>query len=269
MKSIFRKPAALAAGFLITILISFTAPAQTLSGSNVKPANWITSILAERSTRSMFQLSPSGDVTKYSGGGVYFDTSAPPSSYGPRLRACFCDEDCYATLLKTDKKRKLLFPDRFPETFTVFPGTDEIRVVDLDGLKKVLQRDPKDERPLLVNFWATWCDPCREEFPDLVKVDTDYRAKGLNFVAVSLDDISDVKSVVPKFLKEMKAEMPVVLLNVNDPEPAIKAVDPTWDGQLPATFLYDKQGKIVFKHFGRIDAVELRNAIDKAVGGKP
>ena len=145
----------------------------------------------------------------------------------------------------------------------------DIREINLDGLKQIIQRDPKDSRPLLINFWATWCDPCREEFPDLVKVDADYRSKGLNFVAVSLDDISDIKTVVPKFLNEMKATMPVVLLNVNDPEPAIKAVDPTWDGQLPATFLYDKQGKVVFKHFGRIDAVELRNAIDKAVGGKP
>src|SRR6058998_2298380 len=128
----------------------------------------------------------------------------------------------------------------------------DIREINLDGLKKILQRDPKDSRPLLVNFWATWCDPCREEFPDLVKVDNDYRNKGLNFVAISLDDISDIKSAVPQFLKEMKATMPVVLLNVNDPEPAIKAVDAAWDGQLPATFLYDKDGKVVFRHFGRI-----------------
>src|SRR5437867_9491083 len=98
----------------------------------------------------------------------------------------------------------------------------EIREIDLDGLKKLLQRDAKDTRPLLVNFWATWCDPCRDEFPDLVKVDEDYRGKGLNFVAVSLDDVTDIKSAVPKFLKEMKATMRVVLLNVNDPEPAIK-----------------------------------------------
>jgi thiol-disulfide isomerase/thioredoxin len=151
-------------------------------------------------------------------------------------------------------------------------GTDrssDIREINLDGLKKILQRDPKDTRPLLINFWATWCDPCREEFPDLVKVDADYRGKGLNFVAISLDDISDIKSVVPQFLKEMKAEMPVVLLNVNDPEPAIKVVDATWDGQLPATFLYDKTGKIVFKHFGKIQPAELRTAIDKEVGSKP
>lgn len=146
------------------------------------------------------------------------------------------------------------------------PG--DVREIDLEGLKKILQRDPKDTRPLLVNFWATWCDPCREEFPDLVKLDADYTAKRLNFVAVSLDDIADIKTLVPQFLKEMKATMPVVLLNVNDPEPAIHAVDEKWDGALPATFLYDREGKVVFKYFGRIKPEELRSAIDKAVGTK-
>ena len=144
-------------------------------------------------------------------------------------------------------------------------ASSEIRVIDLDGLKKLLQRDANESRPLLVNFWATWCDPCREEFPDLVKLDADYGAKKLNFVAVSLDDVSDVKTEVPKFLQQMKATMPVVLLNVNDPEPAIKTVDPSWDGQLPGTFLYDRDGKVVFKHFGRINAAELRAAIDRQV----
>ena len=141
----------------------------------------------------------------------------------------------------------------------------DIKQINLEGLRKLLQHDAKDTRPLLVNFWATWCDPCREEFPDLVKIDTDYRNKNLNFVAISLDDVSDISTTVPKFLKEMKAEMPVVLLDVNDPEPAIKLVDTAWDGQLPATFLYDKDGKVVFKHFGRINATDLRAAIDKEV----
>jgi thiol-disulfide isomerase/thioredoxin len=154
--------------------------------------------------------------------------------------------------------------------FLVLDGVDtsDVREIDLDGLKKILQRDPKDTRPLLVNFWATWCDGCREEFPDLVKIDGDYRNKGLNFISVSLDDITDIKTAVPEFLKEMKAQMPVVLLNVKDPEPAIHAVDDKWDGQLPATFLYDKEGKVAYRYFGRIKPEELRSAIDKAVGTK-
>jgi thiol-disulfide isomerase/thioredoxin len=143
-------------------------------------------------------------------------------------------------------------------------GSD-VREINLDGLKKLLQRDPNDKRPLLINFWATWCDPCREEFPDLVKLDADYKDKGLNFIAISVDDISDIKSEVPKFLNQMKATMPVVLLNMTDPDPAIKFVDPTWGGDMPATFLYDKDGKIVFKHFGKIKPDELRAAIDKEI----
>ena len=143
----------------------------------------------------------------------------------------------------------------------------EIREIDLDGLKKLLQRDPKDTRPLLVNFWATWCDGCREEFPDLVKIDNEYRAKGLNFLSVTLDEVSD-KTKAADFLKEMKAMMLVVLLNVNDPEPAIHAVDEKWDGALPATFLYDREGKVVFKYYGKIKPAELRAAIDKEVSGK-
>jgi thiol-disulfide isomerase/thioredoxin len=153
-------------------------------------------------------------------------------------------------------------------SFTLVSPPSEVREIDLEGLKKLLQRDPKDTRPLLINFWATWCDGCREEFPDLVKIDNDYRDKGLNFISVTLDEVTDIKTKVPDFLKEMKAKMPVVLLNVSDPEPAIHVVDEKWDGALPATYLYDKDGKVVFKYFGRIKPEELRAAIDKLVGSK-
>jgi len=251
MKSIVRHPAAaFAVGFVATLFLGFAALAQTPSDSAAKQDGSVSPVYAELS-RSFFR---------------------------PRPRSCFCDEDCFAALQRKERLRTIVkwqpllpkfdpsVPESPPNGTIVEP--DDIRVIDLEGLKKVLQRDPNDKRPLLINFWATWCDPCREEFPDLVKVDADYRKKGLNFVAVSLDDISDIKTVVPKFLNEMKATMPVVLLNVNDPEPAIKAVDATWDGQLPATFLYDKDGKVVFRHFGRIEPAELRAAIDKAVGNK-
>lgn len=143
-----------------------------------------------------------------------------------------------------------------------------VREVDVEGLKKLLERDGKEARPLLLNFWATWCEPCRAEFPDLVKIDGDYRKRGLNFIAVSIDDVSEINTTVPKFLKEMRALMPVYLLNTLEPEAAIQFVDPQWSGSLPATFLYDAQGKLVFKHMGRIKPLELRAAIKTVISDK-
>jgi len=135
--------------------------------------------------------------------------------------------------------------------------------VDFEAFKGLITQ-PR-QTPLLINFWATFCDPCRDEFPDLVKIDRDYRQGGLEFVTVSLDDMSDIKTTVPKFLESMNATMPAYLLNVSDPEPAINFVDRGWQGNLPATFLYNEKGEVVYKHFGRVDPAELREAIEKAV----
>jgi thiol-disulfide isomerase/thioredoxin len=143
-----------------------------------------------------------------------------------------------------------------------------IKEINTESLASLIKRESPAPRPLLVNFWATWCDPCREEFPDLVKIDRQYRRKGLDFIAISLDDLSDIKTEVPKFLRQMRATMPAYLLHVPDPEKAINAVDPKWSGALPATFLYNTAGEMVFKHFGRVEPLELRAAIDKVVGKK-
>jgi len=145
------------------------------------------------------------------------------------------------------------------------PVAETIIVKDVDhaGLAALLKREKA--RPLLVNFWATWCEPCRDEFPDLVKIDAEYRPKGLEFITVSLDDVTEIKAGVPGFLRQMGATMPAYLLNVVDPEPSIRAVDPNWGGALPATVLYDKNGTIVFKHFGRIKTEPLRAAIEKLI----
>ena len=135
--------------------------------------------------------------------------------------------------------------------------------IDTDALKGLLTQHR--ERPLLVNFWATYCDPCRDEFPDLVKIDNDYGKNEIEFVTVSLDDMSEIKNEVPKFLDSMKAKMPAYLLKVSDPEPAINMVDKSWRGDLPSTYLYNEKGEVVYKHIGRIKTPELREAIEKVV----
>ena len=140
-----------------------------------------------------------------------------------------------------------------------------VKEIDFEGLKQLLSRKTPKPRPLLVNFWATWCDPCRDEFPDLVKLDQTYRERGLEFAEISLDDKSELHTAIPTFLREMHATMPTYRLSADDPEPSIKLVDDQWSGALPATILYDTNGKIVYKHFGRISVAELRDAIDKVL----
>jgi thiol-disulfide isomerase/thioredoxin len=140
-----------------------------------------------------------------------------------------------------------------------------VREIDLEALKKLLQRETgAAARPLLVNFWATWCVPCREEFPDLVKINSDYAKSNLEVITISLDDPDEIKTTVPQFLREVRArDLPAYLLNVVDPDIAINTIDSQWRGALPATFLYDASGQMVFKHTGRFDTRELRAAIDK------
>jgi thiol-disulfide isomerase/thioredoxin len=143
-----------------------------------------------------------------------------------------------------------------------------VKTLDMEGLKKVLQRDANNPRPLLVNFWATWCDPCREEFPDLVKIDKEYKSKGLDFITISLDDLADIKTEVPKFLRKMKATMPAYLLNVEDQSEAIATVSTEWGGGLPATFLFDTNGQIVFSKTGIVRPDELKEAINKVLSSE-
>lgn len=150
------------------------------------------------------------------------------------------------------------------------PSPAKVTEIDEAALKSLLGTGAGRARPLLVNFWATWCGPCREEFPDLVKLRGEYDESRLDFVLVSLDDPSDIDKAVPEFLSEQRATgLTSYLLHATDESVAINFVDPDWSGELPATFLYDRAGHVVFKHKGRIKLAELRAALDAALKSKP
>jgi thiol-disulfide isomerase/thioredoxin len=157
-----------------------------------------------------------------------------------------------------------------PPTAASKPAPPKVAEIDEAALKSLLGAGAGRVRPLLVNFWATWCGPCREEFPDLVKIRGQYDASRLDFILVSLDDPSDIEKAVPEFLSEQRANnFPSYLLHAADESVAINFVDPGWGGELPATFLYDRTGNVVFKHKGRIKPAELRAALDAALKDKP
>ena len=145
-----------------------------------------------------------------------------------------------------------------------------VREIDATGLRQALETNRSNasgaRAPLIINFWATWCVPCREEFPDLVAINNDYASRGLAFITVSLDDAAERTTSVPAFLRGMRATaMPAYLLNTPEPGDAINLIDPTWSGALPATFLFNRDGPIVYKHFGRITPAEVRAAIEQTL----
>jgi thiol-disulfide isomerase/thioredoxin len=135
----------------------------------------------------------------------------------------------------------------------------KVTQIDAVSLKQLVK---PNGRPLLVNFWATWCDPCREEFPELVKVDEDYRGK-INFITVTMDEPSDILTAVPRFLLEMKAQMPTYLLKTPDEDTAIAGIASGWRGGLPFTLLYRPDGSVAYFRQGKVFPAPLRAEIDK------
>ncbi len=169
---------------------------------------------------------------------------------------------------KSAKKQSA--PTKTKVTSSVSKGIllPKITAVDIIALTNLLKREGENAKPLLINFWATWCDPCREEFPDLVKIDADYRGK-IDFITISLDDLEDINGTVPKFLAGMKAEMPAYLLNTDNEEAAIGSVSKDWQGGLPFTLLLNEKGEIVYSRQGKVIIEALRTEIENLMTSQP
>jgi len=140
------------------------------------------------------------------------------------------------------------------------PPASNVKTIDVIGLKRLLRPTGK---PLLINFWATWCVPCREEYPDLVKIYEEYKGK-IDFLTVSLDEPTELDTSVPKFLAEMKAPMPAYLLLRDDDEEAMAVVSKEWMGALPFTILYDAKGAVLYSRQGKVKLDVLKAALAKS-----
>ncbi len=123
-------------------------------------------------------------------------------------------------------------------------------------------------RVLLVNLWATWCEPCREEMPHLVGAAKKFPARDLAVVLVSLDSQKTGPVQVPKFLEEKNVPFVSWLAKTRDPQDFIETVDPTWDGSLPYTLVYGRDGKIATRLPGVQTEASFTEAIRKATGAK-
>ena len=96
---------------------------------------------------------------------------------------------------------------------------------------------------VLLNVWATWCSPCREEFPDLLHVARELAPKGLRLVLVSVD-FPGAEAETTSFLTSQGVDFPTFLRTGKD-EAFVDGLERQWSGAIPATFLYDANGKLV------------------------
>ncbi len=121
---------------------------------------------------------------------------------------------------------------------TVIPRDPEL--IDAQGYQKLLEQ--YRGKPLLVTFWATWCEPCRDEYPMLNELAKQYAPQGLKVIGVSLDDDGDL-ILMRRFLARYKPGFPNYRKRAGGEECFRQAVLPGWNGSLPATFFYGKDGR--------------------------
>jgi thiol-disulfide isomerase/thioredoxin len=114
---------------------------------------------------------------------------------------------------------------------------------ELDATELAARVAKERGKVVLVNFWASWCLPCREEFPALVRLQDRLSSQGLSVIGVSIDTTSQIPAV-EKFLGETKPTFPNYRKKSGgDDGEFIDAVDKSWGGELPFSVLYDRAGK--------------------------
>ncbi len=128
-----------------------------------------------------------------------------------------------------------------------------------EGLISLMQN--KDSEKLrLVNFWATWCAPCRLEYPEFVVIQRMFGARDFEFVSVSMDKL-ERKEKALDFLSKSESALQNYISAVNNKYALIELVDTEWNGALPYTALIEPDGKKVWTHQGEVDFLELKRAI--------
>jgi len=139
----------------------------------------------------------------------------------------------------------------------------ELTMIDVAGIKDLLEN--KSEKLRLINFWATWCSPCVAEFPELIKINRNYRKRKFEMITVSLDSPNRNDQVL-KFLTKTYASTRNYHFNSDDKYQLMDIVDKDWPGSLPYTIIVKPGGEILYKKLGVIDPAEVRKIIIEYLG---
>jgi thiol-disulfide isomerase/thioredoxin len=117
---------------------------------------------------------------------------------------------------------------------------------------------------LLVDFWATWCAPCREEMPKLLSLRVTHAKQNFSLVTISCDEPEQERGA-EAFLEKQSAPFPRYIKRAKDDDAFINSIDPKWSGALPALFLFDRSGQLAAKFIGESTTESIDAAIKKAI----
>lgn len=120
---------------------------------------------------------------------------------------------------------------------------ESFSIVNAEQLTDVLAS--QRGRVVVLNLWATWCDPCREEFPALIQLDENYRDAGVTVIGLSVDEPDEIESEVRPFIEQVNAGFTILVKDYGDPMHFINALSPRLSGALPETIVYGRDGGIV------------------------
>lgn len=134
-----------------------------------------------------------------------------------------------------------------------------IEYIKIPELEKILKNS--DNKLFVVNFWATWCPPCVAELPYFEKVAKDYDSKEVKFILVSLDFPSQIQKRLIPFLKKNNITLDIAVMTELDYNLWIDKVDPSWQGNIPATLFFNNSKKIRFFRPEEVGETELRKLI--------
>jgi len=140
---------------------------------------------------------------------------------------------------------------------------NQIEKLDEKGFKELIEN--RQGKTLFLNVWATWCVPCAEEFPDLVRLKNAYKDKNIEFVGLSADYPDEIESKILPFIKKHNVNFEIYVKDVASDQAFINMVDPAWNGGLPATFLYDENGVKKEYILGKRDFSFFKERIEQAL----
>jgi thiol-disulfide isomerase/thioredoxin len=136
-------------------------------------------------------------------------------------------------------------------------------MIDAQAFQKILAEHKG--KPLLVNFWATWCEPCRDEYPMLNELAKQYAPQGLQVVGVSMDDDGDL-ILMRRFLARYKPIFPNYRKTAGGEAAFRESILPGWTGTMPVSIFYGKDGRQAGHFLGEKPRGQYEETIKTLIG---